>query len=197
LGGLRDGIARRHHHPARESADAVRNRRAVAGNHVHIIEVDAEIIGADLSERGLLSLSLRRRALENAYLAVGPDFDAAAFVGAEPRPFDVGGNADTQSNTLLPQPHLQLAEIFVTDYFQRLLQAGRIIAAVVFQRIVVAVENPNAIGIFISLNKISAPDFGWIDIEFPRDAVHDFFHHIGGLRSARAAHDHSRDFVGI
>src|SRR5262245_64311311 len=48
-----------------------------------------------------------------------------------------------------------------------------------FQRIVVAVENPNAIGIFILLNKISAPDFGWIDIEFPRDAVHDFFHHIG------------------
>src|SRR5262245_65440138 len=66
-----------------------------------------------------------------------------------------------------------------------------------FQRIVVAVENPNAIGIFILLNKISSPDFGWIDIEFPRDAVHDFFHHIGGLRSARAAHDHGRDLVGV
>src|SRR4030095_892363 len=105
-GCLRDGISRRHHHPAGESADAVRNRRAVAGDHADTIEIDAKIISADLSERRLLSLPLRRRAREDVDLAVGPDFDAAAFVGAEPGSFDVGCDAGTKTNTLPPRLHL-------------------------------------------------------------------------------------------
>src|SRR5262249_58216310 len=126
-GGWPSGFPRRDHHPARESANAVRNGGAVTGNNVDTIEVDAEIIGADLPERGLLSLSLRRRTRENIDLTVDSDFNAAAFVGAEPRSFDVGSDADTQSNTLLPRPYLRLADIFVTDHFQRFLQPARVI----------------------------------------------------------------------
>jgi hypothetical protein len=88
---------------AGEGTDTVRNRRAIAGDYIDIFEIDTEIIGADLSERRLLSLPLRRRAREDVDLAVGPDFDAAAFVGAEPGSFDVGCDADTKANTLLPR----------------------------------------------------------------------------------------------
>ncbi len=79
------------------------NRRAVTGDYVHIGEVNAKIVGADLSERRLLSLPLRRRARKNINLAVGPDFDAAAFIGTEPCSLDVGCDADTKSNTVTPR----------------------------------------------------------------------------------------------
>jgi hypothetical protein len=51
----------------------VGNSGAIAGDDFYIFKIDAEIVGADLSERCLLSLPLRRRAGEDINLAAGAD----------------------------------------------------------------------------------------------------------------------------
>ena len=92
---------------------------------------------------------------------------------------------------------LRFAKIVVADHLRALLQASGIIAAVVFERIVVAIKNPDAVGILVFLDEIAPAHFGGVHAELARDPVHDFFHHVDRLRPARAAHHHSGHFVGV
>jgi hypothetical protein len=100
-GRLGDGVARRDHYPAGEGSRAVRDSRAVAGHDVNIFKVDTEVVGADLTERGLLSLTLGRRAGEDVNFSVGADLDDAAFVRTEAGAFDVSRDADAKANAAL------------------------------------------------------------------------------------------------
>ena len=65
--------------PAAVRAPAHRRVVGVAVNHLHVVDVDAELVGDDLREGRLLALAVRRRADEHVHLAARMEADDGAF----------------------------------------------------------------------------------------------------------------------
>src|SRR5919204_451837 len=87
-GGVSGGASGQHGHATRERPDAVGHAVRIAGYDRHLVERHRKAVGNDLSEGGLVSLSLARRPREHEDAAVGIDADTDPLVGPEARVFD-------------------------------------------------------------------------------------------------------------
>src|SRR6185436_20942512 len=79
---------------AGEAPDAIRDRAGVAGHHVDVLVADADRIGGNLGERGLVALSLWRCAAGHDDAPAGVEPEDGALEGPEADTLDADGHAD-------------------------------------------------------------------------------------------------------
>ena len=94
--GLADGGPGIGGDAAGEAPDAIRDRAGVAGHHVDVLVADADRIGGDLGEGGLVALSLWRRAAGHHDAAAASSRRMAPSKGPRPTP-------STQMATPMPR----------------------------------------------------------------------------------------------
>ena len=82
--------------PAGECADALRDRRGVAGGHHDVFDAAADMVGHDLRQRRARALSLDGGAGRDRDLAVGQHAHGDALERPEARAFDVIADADAE-----------------------------------------------------------------------------------------------------
>ena len=124
--GLVDGVARHHGAAAREGAGAPVELVGVAGDHVDVAHVDADLVGRDLGEAGEVPLALGADAGGDADLAARLHLHLRALVGPDAGALDIAGDADADVAALRLQARLLVREeILVADQLQRPLQDRR------------------------------------------------------------------------
>ncbi len=150
LAGLRLDLARRDRGGRAGDRGAARGVRAEAvgrGVRVAVLDLDvrdreAELLGDDLGERGLVALALRLDADPGQHLAgrMDPDLARVEHLDAEdvevvrrPGPDDLGEAADADAHELAAGALLELLlpEAVVVDHVEGLLERGRVVARVV------------------------------------------------------------------
>ena len=130
------GAARHDGAAAGERAGAPVELARVAGDDVHRVDVDAELLGDDLRKRGEVPLPLRADAGRHAHRAARLHRHPRALVGPDAGAFDVGDDADADVSALGAQPRLLVPdEALVADAVSAACRsAGGVVAAVVDER---------------------------------------------------------------
>ncbi len=183
---------------AAEGADAVLHDRGVAVQHDHVVDIDAQFVGRDLRERGLLALAMRRSAGQHRHFAGRIDLDRGAFPSAgrrgrrrtERADLAVSGEADAHQTSLLPRFGLFLAQLRIIHQLQRLLQRGFIVAAVVGQ------SGGGGERKLVGLRKVLQPNLRRVHLQFGRQHVHHALDAVRGFGPSRAAIGIGGDAVG-
>ena len=139
-GGERNGAA------AGDRAEADRDRRGVGERHDDVFRLDGPGVGGDLREDRLHALTLRAGAGGHVELAGRVDAHRGALERADAGAFDVAAKAETEIAALLARLLLARAKsLDAADAVERLLQRLRIVAAVVDDRLAVAIGNAETI----------------------------------------------------
>ena len=94
---------------AGEAADAIGDGAGVAGHHVDVLVADADRIGGDLGEGGLVALSLWRRAAGHDDAPAGIEPQDGALEGPEADALDADRHADAPIAALGAEPRLLAA----------------------------------------------------------------------------------------
>src|SRR5690606_8150325 len=113
-------------------------------NDLDFLKGNAQFLGDDLGEGGLLSLTVGGSPGEDGYFTRGMDADGGAFPqspleadsagdlrGTQSAQLHVGGEADPQVAPLFACFLLLLAELVVVDHLQGLVQRPVVVAGVV------------------------------------------------------------------
>ena len=132
--------------PARESADALRDRRRIADRHDDVLDAAADLVGDDLRQRRAGALPLRGGAGRDRDLAVRQHPHRHALERSEPGAFHVIADADAEIAALFARVRLSRAEAAVTESSTRARLALGKIAARIDQRLAVAEHQPDRIG---------------------------------------------------
>ena len=172
---------------AGEGADAERHRGRVAAHDGDVLERDAEHVGADLRERRLVALAGAHRAGGDDGVAGQVERHPRALEGADGGALDVAGDADAPPDTARAQRRLLAPERVVAGRVQRCVQHRAEVAAVVHERVAVAVrhaEVPRQLG----GGEVVAPaDLGGVEPELAGEAVDRAVHREHRLRPAGPA----------
>ncbi len=110
-----DGVAGHDRRARREGADRVLQPPRVAGDDLDVLEGDAELVGDDLGEDGLVALALGAEPGGDLDLAGRFDEDVAALVGADAGALDVGRQADAEHPALGRGLLLEAREVVPAD----------------------------------------------------------------------------------
>ena len=195
--GVVDRRRQRHRAAARDCAEADRNRGGVGERHDHIVGFDLPGVGDHLREDRLHALPLRASAGGDVDLAGRIDAHGRAFERSDAGAFDVAAEAETEIAALRARLALPLAKRrHAADRVERLLQRLRIVAAVVDDRLAVAIGNAEAIGHLGARDHVAHPHVGRIEAKLGGDQVHDPLHGEGRFRPTGAAIGRVRDLGG-
>src|SRR3989454_10381763 len=158
-----------------------RDLRGVAVDDLDLLHRDAELVGDELGERGLVPLPVRvrprihghRARRVDAHLAGLPEARARAERARDGRwrraaRLDVRADADADVPPLRAKRELLLACLVVSDQLERASERRLVVAAVVRERHGRLVRS--AIGEL--RDEVLAPELRRIDPELPRGAVH-------------------------
>ena len=106
---LRDSVARLHHAPAREGADAEGNRRRVPTHDGDVGGRHRQRIGHDLRIDRLVPLALRAGPRRHQHLAGRVEPDHGAFEGTDAGALHVGGDTDAAIHSPASKRRLLIA----------------------------------------------------------------------------------------
>ena len=182
---------------ARHRAEADRDRGGIGKGQHDILGLHLPQIGDDLREDRLHALALRSGAAGDINLARGVDAHKGALEGADTGAFDVA--ADTEPEIAAVGARLGLAaakSVDAADRVERLLQRPGVIAAVINDRLAIAVRNPDAVGHLLGGDHVTAANFGGFETEGARDQIDTALHREGRFRAAGAAIGRVRHLVG-
>ena len=200
LARLRGEVDRRaaHHRGARgERADGVRHPPGVAGDHLDVLELHAELVGDQLREDGRVALALGGQAGRDLDLAGGLDVHVRALVGADAGALDVAGQADADRRPCGGHLGLERRELVPADQLLDLLQRRRVVAGVVLQLAAVLEDQPLVVGELVGLDEVDRAHLGAVLAEVRRDRVHRPLHRVAALRPAGAAVRRDHHGVGV
>src|SRR5207249_520944 len=111
-------------------------------------------------------------------------------------PLDVAADAETEIAAVAARHGLTIAERFDAAYrVERLLQGAGIIAAVVDDRLAVAVGNADRVRRRLGGYHVAVTQLGGFEAEMPRDEVDRALHRERSFRPAGAAIGRVRHFV--
>jgi hypothetical protein len=178
---LRDRRAAHRERPAAERPDPDRRLGAVAEEQRHVIERDAEAVGGDLRERGVVALAVRRGARPDHDAPAGLDRDGGALEDAAGA-LDVqrGAGADDDPGVRAP---------LGLDLLEREVKAALVVAGVVRQAERARVRE--------RADEVAPAQLDRVDAERPRRVVHGSLDEVVALRPPRAAVGPGRDLVGL
>ena len=154
------------------------------------------MVGGDLGEAGAVALALRRGAGQEPHLARRQHADGGALERPKPGALDIGPDADADEAAFRARLFLPRAEIAIVRLRDRLLEHGRIIAAVVGEGPAVAKNEADGIRHLLGPDEIAAAQLGGVESRFARGLVHEPLHREGRLRAAGAAHRRGPRLVG-
>src|SRR5205085_3208585 len=150
----------------------------------------------DLREDRLHALALRSGAAGDINLARGIDAHKGALEWADTGAFDVAADAEPEIAAAGARLGLAAAEaVDAADRVERLLQRPGVIAAVINDRLAIAVRNPDAVGHLLGGDHVTAANFGGIESEGGRDQIDTAPHRQGRFRAARPAIGRARHRV--
>ena len=131
---------------ARHRAEPDRDRRGVGKGQDHVFGRHLPQIGRHLGKDRLHALALRGGAARDVDLAGRVDADKGALERPDPGPFDVAADAEPEIAPLGARRALAPAERLDTaDRVERLFEGPWVIAAVVDDRLAVAVGNADPV----------------------------------------------------
>ena len=144
-----------------------------------------------------MALALGRDAGGDEDVTARLDAHVGALVRADPRPFDVARDAETEVATVAVRFGLPLAEGRVADPLERQLEPARVVTAVVARRATVLEREADIPGHLVRLDQVTASHLDRLEPQFPGDEADDPLHDEGAVRPAGAAvgRDHRR--VGV
>ena len=172
--------------PATARAHAEGKQAGVAGDHVHVFEVGAQLGCGDLGQRGRVPLALRRHADDHVDLAARIHTHGGAFVGAEARALRVARQPDADAAMALLL-FLALAPLVVVDQGQRAAEGAGEIRRVVRDGRAVLVDEAGLVRHQRGRDEVAQPQLGGIDAQLARAQIHQALHDEVGLGPARAA----------
>ena len=198
---LVDGVAGDDGGAAREGGDAPVEGAGVALDQDHVLDGDAELVGDDLAEHGLVALPLRGQAGVDVDLAGDRvDLDVPALVGAEAGALDVEGEAEAEVLALGPRLLLLGGEVgrreLVRHHRQRLLVLAAVEADAEAVGEEQALARPREL---VVADEVAAAHLEAVEAELLGELVHRPLDGEAGLRPAAAAigrHRHGRRVDG-
>ncbi len=117
--------------------------------------------------------------------------------GPDPGAFDVAADAEAEIAAGGARLALMAAErLDAADRVERLGEGARIIAAVVDDRLAVAIGDADPVRHLVGADHVAAADFGRLQAQGPRRQIDDPLHREGGFRAAGAAIGRVRHLVG-
>ncbi len=182
---FRDGVARHHHAPAREGADAEGNRRRVPAHDGDVGGRDAKRISDDLRIDRLVSLALRAGARRHQHLAGRVEPDHGAFVGTDAGALHVGGDAHAAIHSPASKRRLLIADRPVAQGFKRRLKGGVEVPAIIDKWIAVPVEHPDVVRHLVHRDEVAPAHVGGIDPGRSCQPIDHAVHHEDGLGPPR------------
>ena len=177
--------ARHHRGPAAEGADAGRDVVGAAVEDGHVLDGDAQRVGANLGQHRLVALSHGRDAKIDLSLALLGYQHPRALEGAEAGGFDIGRDADAVIAALLVRP-LPGGQLVVADFFQRAVEGAGVVAAVVDSVAPVQAGLPHVVGHFTGLDHVAAAQFRRINSQVGGGQVQHPLADEGSLEEAGA-----------
>ncbi len=184
---IRDRVAGRHAAAAGERAHTERHGGRVAAGDGDPLERHAERVGGDLRKRGLVALPGVHGARGHLHAAGEIELHVRALERTDGRALDVARDADAAPHAARAQRRLLAAEGVVTGGLQGRLQRGGEVAAVVYERVAVAVRHAEVPGQLVGPDVVFPPDVGRIHAEPARQTVDGAIHGEDGLGTAGAA----------
>ena len=169
----------------------------VAGGHADPVDRHAELVGDDLREHRLMSLTLRGQAGRHDDRAVGLDLDVAAFVRADAGALDVAREPDADLAPLAARLIAKGREVVPADQRLELGERGREVSGVVLERAAVLEDQAVVVGHLLGLDEVARPHLCAVEPQVARDRVHHPLHHVAPLRPASAAVRRHEDGVGV
>src|SRR6185437_10004745 len=181
------GAAGHHGAATRERAGAPMELPCVARDHVHVRYGHLEDVGHDLSEHRKMPLPLRSHARRQPYAAARLDRDPRTFVRSDPRALDVAHHADSYVTPRRLEPWLLLPhEALVVDDFERLVEGGLVVAAVVGERCGILKQDLVVERELVTPEQVLAADFGAVDPQLPGREVQEPLDHEHAVLAPRA-----------
>ena len=173
---------------ARDRADAERERGRVRGLDADILGPEPQLIGADLREHGGVALALGRGARLQQDLAVRLHPDGRALEGREARVLDIAGEAEADVAAPGARRGLARRKIRRADPFERPVEAGMIIAAVVLDRTAVPRRHAGRVRKLVLADEAPPADLGAVEAELARHPVDEPFEHEADIGPPGAPH---------
>src|SRR3984893_1919215 len=119
-----------------------------------------------------MALALRADPGRDTHFSIYLHLNLCTFVWTDARSLDVAGYSDADVASLGAQPRLLIPdEPFVVDGGQRLVQHGLVIAAVIFERCEVLIDNLVVVWERIRGNEVAAPDLDAVDSQLARGEI--------------------------
>ena len=182
---------------ARHRAKADRDRGGVGEGQYDVFGLHLPQIGDDLGKDRFHALALRSGAAGDVDLAGGVDTHKRALERADPGALDVAANTEAEIAALAAHFCLTPSEGFdPADRVERLLQCAGIIAAVIDDRLAIAVRDAYPIWHLIGADHIAAAHLGGLQAQGARHEIYRTFHREGSFRAAGAAIGRIRHLVG-
>src|SRR5207249_5533393 len=116
---------------AAERSDRLRRAERVAVADDHVLPGDAELVGDDLGEGGLVPLSVRTRSSDRRDLAAALDPDDSALPAEHIRGFHVGRDADPHDLAAAARRRLLAAELSIAGEVDDAIEGACVVAGVV------------------------------------------------------------------
>ena len=198
-GGLVDRVAGDHRGAAREGGDAPVEGLGVAFHQDDVLDLDAELVGDDLREDGVVALSLRREPGVDVDLAGDRmDADMAALIGTEAGALDVAGEAEAEIAAVLARLLLLRRKAGRVEALGHQRERLVVLTAVEADFQAVGEEEALArIGEFVLGDQVAAADLEAVEAELVGELVHRPLDGEAGLRPAAAAIGRDRHGRGV
>src|SRR5271166_869253 len=173
LGCLVHGIAGDYGATARKGTGAPIKLIRVAGHHIDVTDINTEAISGDLRKTGEMALALRADAGHDAHFAVRLHLHFRAFIGTDAGALDVASDGNAEVASLGAQPRLFiLDEALVVDESEHPVQRSFIIAAVIFERREILIDNLVVVRERVRRNEVAASDLDAIDSQLTSGEIH-------------------------
>ena len=146
----------------------------------HVLPGDAELVGDDLGEGGLVPLSVRTRSSDRRDLAAALDPDDSALPAEHIRGFHVGRDADPHDLAAAARRRLLAAELSIAGEVDDAIEGACVVAGVV------GGTERRAVGKRVGRDEVAAADLHGIQIRRPRGLVHEALDQIDADRPPRS-----------
>src|SRR5262249_5365909 len=143
-----------------EGPDGVSEPPGVSRHHLDVAEWHTELVGHDLGEHRLVSLTLAGQPGRHPHPTARLDEHVAALVRSDAGALDIAPDADAHPPAHRPSLLAIALEVVPADKFLELLEQRRIITGVIDQRTAVLKREPLVIGHLVRLDEVARPHFG-------------------------------------
>ena len=168
------------------------DERGVAAQHDHALERHAELGGADLGQRRLVRLALRRHADGDEHGAVGIDPHVGALERSNAGALEVRRESDADGTRAAAPAVALAAPALVVGQRQRAVEGGDVIGRVVRDRDAVAIRVAGLVGHRLLADQVAAAQVCSVQAEPPRRAVEEAVEderRLGASSAAVRAHE--------